>query len=125
MESGVAVRRTVGAFGLMLTVYDAQPEGSPSESSASTWKVCVLAEFQECETDDAVPLGTYPSAGAHSSIVSSSSQSMPYRSVGDWGWGYENVYVYFVWGRPRVGRGMVGVVGGELSEQVMVTRPAA
>src|SRR3989344_7283740 len=47
-ESDEAVRRTVGALGLMLTEYEAQPERLPCESSASTVNVCVLEEFHWC-----------------------------------------------------------------------------
>ena len=80
-ESDEAVRRTVGALGLMLTEYEVQPERLPCESSASTLKVWVLEEFQECVVDVAVPLGTYSrSAGTHSlsslSMFSSPLQSM-------------------------------------------------
>ena len=88
ISSGVAVSRTVGALGLMLTEYGRdQSERLPCESSASTVKVCVLEEFHECVVEVAVPLGTYceKPGGAHSFTSSSSSQSMPYRMVSESG----------------------------------------
>ena len=87
------MKRTVGAFGLMLTVYEAQPEVASFESCASALNVCVLEEFQECEVDDVVPLGTYPSAGTYSSILPLLSQSMAYRSVSESGSVERKVYV--------------------------------
>ena len=92
MDDGTAVRRTVGALGLMLTVYEAQPEVAPFESCARALNVCVLEEFQECEVDDVVPLGTYPSAGTYSSILPFPSQSMPYLIVSESGSVERKVY---------------------------------
>ena len=93
MDDGAAVRSTVGALGLMLTVYDAQPDVLPSESCASALNVCVLEEFQECTAEPVVPLDTYPSAGTYSSILPLSSQSTAYLMVSESGSVERKVYV--------------------------------
>ena len=93
IAGGNAVRSTVGALGLMLTLYEAQPDVLPSESCASALNVCVLEEFQECVAEPVVPLDTYPSAGTYSSTVPLSSQSMPYRIVSESGSVERKVYV--------------------------------
>jgi hypothetical protein len=127
MDEGDAVRRTTGAGSATVTEYVVHPELLPLESCARAWNDAAPVALHECVVDVAVPLLTYPRAGAYSSTASSLFQSMPYRMVSPSGSVEVNVYVYDVPDTGAVLPEMVGAAGAVLIglSHVITTFPEA